>query len=237
MFLQKPMLGAQLDHSDSLNNPVLDLLFNEGHGDVVHDLSGYGNHGTLHGFDFPPTVTSGWNPGADGVALTFDSIDDYIKCGNAANLNTLNQTICASVFVMNRGSPSTQGIITNGSTDIDRSNMYIESGKILFRVGNGDMASSVNSNAPALENVLTNVVCTKEYNTDTILKIYINGVFQNSATLSGASDISSSNVLIGWLNNDRYLNGAITRVRILTRAMSPFEVMQTQIDPYGVYLQ
>jgi len=89
MWLQKPPLGVPLNLEDPINKGlVMHLAMNAGHGDVVRDLSMYGNHGKLHGFAYPQTVASGWNPGRDGVGLNFDGVDDYVDCGNSLSLNT-----------------------------------------------------------------------------------------------------------------------------------------------------
>jgi predicted GH43/DUF377 family glycosyl hydrolase len=80
MWYQKPPLGTPLDWGNPLNDEaVLAFAMNEGHGDKVEDLSLNGNHGTLKNFAFPPTATSGWNLGEDGIGLKSDGVDDYIE--------------------------------------------------------------------------------------------------------------------------------------------------------------
>ena len=237
MFLQKPMLGTQLDRSDSLNNPVLDLLMNEGHGDKVYDLSGYGNHGTLHGFDFPPTRTSGWNPGRDGVALTFDGSDDYISIPYSDSLNiTGDLTIDLSFYFKTdwgvgdrwmslvdkawgddpRGSYSLFFRGSTGDLRLSRSSKTIVSAKTSWSAGWYRLIATSNAYATIL---------------------YINGVL-DASTVGGSDTGNLNDVNIGRsINNTHYTIGSIARVRILSRAMSSLEVMQTQIDPYGVYLR
>ena len=53
--------------------------FNEGRGDVLHDRSGNGNDGKIHGAQ--------WVKVGDGHALKFDGVDDYVDCGNGASLD------------------------------------------------------------------------------------------------------------------------------------------------------
>ena len=82
-WLQKPPLGVQINRAHPLARGLIGCwLFNEGGGDKVYDLSGYCNHGTLNGFAFPATTTSGWNPGRDGIGLTFDGTNDYVDCAD-----------------------------------------------------------------------------------------------------------------------------------------------------------
>jgi len=53
--------------------------FDEGQGDVLHDRSGNGNHGKIHGAQ--------WVRVGDGYALKFDGVDDYVDCGNGPSLD------------------------------------------------------------------------------------------------------------------------------------------------------
>lgn len=54
---------------------VLWYTFDEGTGGVVKDSSGHGNHGKIHGAEFVKV--------ADGHAMRFDGVDDYIDCGKS----------------------------------------------------------------------------------------------------------------------------------------------------------
>ena len=236
MFLQKPMLGTQLDHSDSLNNPVLDLLMNEGHGDRVNDLSGWGNHGTLHGFDFPPTNTSGWNPGADGIGLNFDGADDHIDCGNNPSLSMVDAlTIMVRIKIISAN--DNDGIITKMNEDHTKSwSIFYFDERIRFFVGNGtDLFNMYSDSSGYADSTFHDLIFTY----DGTGYMYIDGIKQSSSITSVIVD-SGLPVIIGkkYSEGTCYpINGSIARARILPRAMSAFEVMQTQIDPYGMYQQ
>ena len=228
MFLSKPMLGTQIDRSDSLNDGlVLDLLMNEGHGNIVNDLSGGGNHGTLHGFAFPPTRTSGWNPGMDGVALTFDGIDDYIDCGNNPSLNPA-VAIAIDTLIKTPNTATNKAIVVSSI-----------SGGIEFRVNSDQkleflkrgVASLGTSSISILDNEWTRSTMDYDYITGDY-NFYINGTKRGSGT--NLQTFEFDGIYIGGVE---YLNGSIARARILPRAMSAFEIMRTQINPYGVYQQ
>jgi len=60
---------------------VLHLPFYEGSGNIVHDVSGYGNNGTIYGASWVDTR----DPKL-GYALSFDGVDDYVNCGNDLSL-------------------------------------------------------------------------------------------------------------------------------------------------------
>jgi len=47
--------------------------FDSGKGTTLHDRSGCGNDGTIHG--------ASWAASGDGFALEFDGVDDYVDCG------------------------------------------------------------------------------------------------------------------------------------------------------------
>ena len=238
MFLQKPMLGTQLDWSNPLNDGVvLDLLMNEGHGDIVHDLSGYGNHGTLHGFDFPPTRASGWNPGMDGFCLTFDAANDVINCGNNPSLSP-SDAMTLDVLAKPSGTQDVwAGMIGQG----DESAVLMLQGSgsawtMKFVVDTGIVF--LHDNVPYTNydgNTWVRFTATYGNNAG---YLYKNGVrIAIDKSKSGAIHNPSTDFLIGNINTGHFYRGAIARASILPRTMSAFEVMQTQIDPYGVYQQ
>ena len=239
MFLQKPMLGTQLDRSDSLNNPVLDLLMNEGHGDRVNDLSGYGNHGTLYGFDFPPTVASGWNPGLDGVCLAFDGSGDYIGVPDSPSLHptdaiTIDVVMNASTQIRDYAGIVSEEISgnTNG-WDIRTSIHTSTTTDIQFRCSNGT------------ERVVGNTIKNNQWHRiigvydDYILELFVDGMSVDTLASTDGIGVNNSDLVVGALayGLGNCFTGAIASVRVLPRAMSAFEIMQTQIDPYGVYLR
>ena len=238
MFLQKPMLGTQIDWSNPLNDGVvLDLLMNEGHGDVVHDLSGYGNHGTLNNMAFPSTQASGWNPGLDGVALAFDGTDDFIDCGNDESLN-ITDAITIEAWVKYTEQKDWGGLIvgrrvkSGDHLGYGYSITQRNAGAIIAEVSDGITAAQVTVN-DINNDVWYHIVMTSNGSN---LKIYKNGEFKNSVDYSFTAQ-SGGTTYIGEKWGTYYFNGAIDEVRIYNRALSADEIMQTQINPYGAYLQ
>ena len=241
MFLSKPMLGTQIDWSNPLNDgPVLDLLLNEGHGNIVNDLSGWGNNGTLHGFDFPPTRTSGWNPGMDGVALTFDGTDDYIDFGNNASLNP-TKAIAIEVLMYQTANTGTYNFIVGKDEytyDTKKGyNLFIKTSNdaLTWRIGDGVNYHTVTVPYTTYRNRWVDIIATWNGTTQRLYLDYVEvGTPVNwSGIIKYTAD---KNCLIGSQSGS-YFDGAIARSRILPRAMSAFEVMQRQINPYGVYQQ
>ena len=237
MFLQKPMLGTQLDHSDSLNNPVLDLLFNEGHGKRVNDLSGWGNHGTLHGFDFPSTRTSGWNPGMDGVCLNFDGSDDYINCGNNPILNCPG-SIAIDVVMKPSNVTGNKGLVAKRDSNVKTPyTFFISDNKLRYTYYGID--ETWYSTAYSSAGITTDWQrVTVSFNSATgLVQFYRNGIPFGSEIYASSPKSNDLPVLIGNDPGYGFFEGSIARARILPRSMSAFGVMQRQIDPYGVYQQ
>jgi len=70
---------------------VLYMKMDEGFGNVAHDGSGYGNHGTIYG--------ATWADGKFGKALSFDGVNDYVV-GQISMLDTApNKTFALWVKV------------------------------------------------------------------------------------------------------------------------------------------
>ena len=238
MFLSKPMLGTQIDWSNPLNDGlVLDLLMNEGHGDRVNDLSGYGNHGTLKNFVFPPTATSGWNPGMDAVALACDGSDDYINCGNNPSLN-LAGAITIDVVMKPSSMTGNVGLVCKRDLNVETPyTFFITSNKLRYQYYGIDEAW--HTTACSYAGLTTDWQrVTVSFNPVTgLVQFYRNGVTFGSETYTSSPKCNDLPVLIGNEPGYDFFKGSIARVRILPRCMSAFEVMQTQIDPYGMYQQ
>ncbi len=54
--------------------------FNEGQGNIAHDVSGHDNHGTLSG-------PVSWAAGHEGPGLSFTGVDNYLRVENSPELN------------------------------------------------------------------------------------------------------------------------------------------------------
>jgi hypothetical protein len=234
MWLQPPPLGTPLNFEDPLNTGlVMHLAMNEGHGDVVRDLSLYGNHGTLHNFAFPPTVASGWNPGAKGIGMTFDGTDDYIDfepswidlSSSAATISMRIKAAFNSLSIMLIDGKSHLGL-----------GFYTDAifGQALIVVSETVHSQPIQFIPDWNDNIWNDIVITYDVNHNPTG--YMNGVL----LLSGDDNYwteSSNDFFIGKRTTGDFINASIDEVRILNRACTPKEVVQRTIDPWGVYLQ
>ena len=194
-----------------------------GSGTVWTDLSGNGKNGTLTN---GPTYTS-----ADGGAIVFDGVDDYVDFGNILfnNVNTVTISIWVKMpsmvtnkYIMSKGSAG-DGISTficyTGSGPSGGSSSYIR-----FSMGN-----EFGSNSTNLE--IANLNWGQWYNftftyDGSFVKGYKNGTTSGSTSLSGNLYTTIAPL---YLARSKYGDNAsctIGNFTIYNRALSEIEVTQ-----------
>jgi hypothetical protein len=195
-----------------------------GTGTTWTDLSGKGRHATLHndvGFS-----------SLDGGALVFDGANDYVSRSSpsAAVVTwysgnyTIDVWFKSSNFTetSNAGSP----LVGHGNPDGNVefwSFGPIANGKIQWYFYSGVINRLISSTSIAI-NTWTNITFTKN---GTTLTIYINGVSSASTTLntSPMSD-PTFRLLVGSVAGGRF-SGRVGSVKVLNRALSSVEALQT----------
>ena len=248
MHLSKPPLGVPLEWSNPLNRElVLHLAMNEGHGDRVYDLSGYGNHGTLKNFAFPPTVASGWNPGRMEVGLRFDGSNDYISVDQNNGLPIYSDTSPYSIEIWVKGSAgqSDKRVFAEGNTasntpmfGIGTDYNGINAKCDLFirdDVGSVRMAH-VQSTNDIFDSDWHHIVWVDNNGN---AKLYIDGILDATDFSYTPTTITLNTTSIGALERTSVsscFNGNIDEVRIYRRALSAAEILERYINPFGVYL-
>jgi len=223
MWFQKPPLGTPLDWSNPLNKgTVLALPMNEGHGDVVRDLSMYGNHGKMSNFAFPATVASGWNPGQTGIGLNFDEtariIFDQINIDTTYTLSGLYRPTSLATYPHIWCKFATTNYIriqADGSAIYGETNTNDDSFMLSY---------------PFVVNNWYNIVIVGS--PPNIIKLYVNGIFADSDTVTNPT-ISITTISYSGV---RYFVGSADQPRIMNRAWTAKEVMDYAINPWQVYL-
>jgi len=238
MWLNKPPLGVPLDWKKPINKDlVLHLAMNEGHGGKVYDLSGYGNHGTLKNFAFPPTVDSGWNPGRKGVGLNFDGSDDYINCGNNPSLNLID-ALAIEAWIKTT-TVATEGMILARATKKADHVYFISVYGGYFRLGvangttfgTGDLLHGTTVINDGIWHHVAGIF------DGAYLKVYVDGRLDNQKAKTTKPTSLTTTVAIGnQLGYSLYFDGAIDEVRIYRRALISAEIRERYINPFGVYL-
>ena len=233
MHFQKPMLGTPLDWSNPLNNGlVMHLAMNEGHGDVVRDLSMNGNHGTLKNMAFPPTAGSGWNPGQTGVGLNFDGTDDYVTCGNDPSLD-ITDAITISAWIRPESISDYDGICGRGGYDVGFWTATHSNGNVLFYLA-GVRNWAISGNSILYDGNWHFVAFTYDKNDGSNNMVFYRDMYSQSETETGSFNSTPNiDVIIGDPYN---FAGAIDQVRIYNRALTSKEVKDYYINPWQVYL-
>ena len=217
---------AQQVHALLGHEAVLDLNFNENaygtclDGKDACDASGYNNNGIIYGASFISSPI-------DGTALFFDGVDDYIDCGNGADLN-INDKITLTAWIYPIEYIAGTGIVQKGTGSWwnvayglvirkwnDESN---EAASIYFNIGDGVNSDSLHTVDLPINNWYFLV---GTYNNGT-MTFYLNGVNISSKGTSVKPFIIASPVVIGtWYN---HFKGIIDEVRIYSEAFSIMEI-------------
>jgi hypothetical protein len=161
-------------------------------------------------------------------SFNFDGLDDYVNCGNSASLQFSN-TLSVSCWV--KTSTSGKGIlaIRVGSTPTQEAFSLTSSGEV--RMNNG---TRLTANTSILDNNYHHVVVT--YNTSLAtnnLKIYIDGILDNSVNRTTVIQGSGTNYLIiGEYRASNFFNGNIDEVSVFNSELSSSDV--TSIYNSGV---
>ena len=212
--------GSLIIHNRIDPNLVLYLPFEEGTGTKTKDLSGWGNHGTLHG----PTW---WVDGKIGKALNFDGVDDYVECGN----NSLGGSISVEVwvkpqdisigwaaFVNKQVVGSTKKVFWIGQHETDG---YVRFGVYL----DGINETSLDTDSAVITNgEWYHIVGTYDGHYQ---KIYVNGSLKK--TSNDLNSLIPSGNDPYWIGKSTtttaFFKGIIDEVRIYNRALEANEVM------------
>jgi len=229
VWTTKPPLGTPLDWTHPLNSGLDAFwVFNEGSGDIVNDLSGNNNTGTLTNMAFPSTPTSGWNPGRLGPAIVFDGLDDYISTLYIPSSG--NKTIAYWAKWSSFGDYDASGVNDSANHRLYLGTAY---GNVYFAIGNSYKGA-----------VLHNMSYGKWYHYalvvgETIGTVYINGIPIDSMIYS-QTGTSTLPLYIGAVNN---LTGAanhqalmIDEFRAWNRILSESELLELINNPYGMFL-
>jgi len=86
---------------------IAEYHFDEGKGSTLHDNSGNGNHGSIHG--------ATWAPSGAGFALRFDGVDDYVDFGDKPGLSPV-KAVSVEAWVYPEAVPATgePGVVGKG---------------------------------------------------------------------------------------------------------------------------
>ncbi len=208
--------------------------FDEGSGDIVVDLSGYGNDGTING--------ATWTTGKFGPALNFDGVDDDVDCGNDESLNITGEITIAlwmKPSVAGEGG-SNVGPVCKAEAGVDPWNWQLRynapgGGNYMGFQFNGDPEGST------WVSVQQNLLPGEWYHIAGIFDganmiCYLDGVETERNTISGIRG-GSGRFFIGQDGWDNIFNGVVDELRIYNHALSAVELlgaMAGEVWPYAL---
>ncbi len=210
-----------------IGSPVLHLNFDEGYGDAANDSSPQGNNGDLQGSCPGAATCPSWtNEGKYGKALNYDG-GDYISIADDDSLNPSDE-ITLSAWV----NPSTlsgydtiMSAFTAGAGACTGKNIYFYTqGGTVGVVLSGPQTCDWNSSVSISTGIWTHLAVT--YN-GSIIKLYKNGILEDSVSASGTLNLSSHSlpIYIGYNTAwGEYWDGKIDEVKIYNFALTADQV-------------
>ena len=195
-------------------------------GDILHDLSGNGNNGTI--------ISSLWRAHDTGHALELDGIDDYVDLPVAAVNEAASDSLFSYVIYFEAKNTSDRQIVMaatdqNGFGD---SNTILEmnigrssgEGEVLVKRDDFSIVTQITTGWQAW-------VCAVTPNG---FKFYINGTLVGEST--GNVFGSTTQFRIGRpADNVRYLDGSVGMAGLYNRALTGVEAASLSTDPLAPF--
>ena len=198
---------------------VAEWLFFEGAGSVLHDTSGYENHGTIYGMTWQQLANGKW-------VGYFDGVDDYVAISKMPDLTGSSFTFEALVkvyswmkysVIMGEGYQSGRDTTALLMTDDTP-------GKFIFSFFSDDLAFGPLSGVDPRGWIHVTAV----FDADALeQRGYINAKLVRTRTPHGAPVLQTTTWRIGsGVNTARPFNGLIALIRIYSRALSEDEIRE-----------
>jgi hypothetical protein len=202
--------------------PVAYWKFDEGSGAIASDNSENGNTGSV--------VGAQWVDGISGKALSFDGLDDYVDVPSSTSLTISGNEVSFELWLK----PTIT--IDSNSPSINFAEKGDEYG---FQMNSGDgriwfvtvLEPGPQTNWQGIQTT------TDQWNANTwyylvgtydgsLLKVYVNGLCQNSRPLSGNLNLAPYQFVVGChtFESMNFFNGAIDEVKIYNYARTAEEI-------------
>ena len=198
------------------------------------DVSSSVNNGTLNNFALTGTSSNWIAPGGVvsgfttatvcslAAALNFDGIDDYVSISSNASLS-MTSAITIEAWVKTNGSPTGEQYIITKSNDSYFVGLNVAGnvGRASFYI-NGVSTGWLYSNSTSInDNNWHHIASTYD---GSVIKIYIDGILDNSVIASGNIVTGGSDVVIGCRIFNYFFQGNIDETRIWNVARSQCEI-------------
>lgn len=191
---------------------------NEGQGTILHDASGNGNDGTIHG--------ARWVRNKTGSCLEFDGLTSYVDCGGGPALD-LRKDMSLQLWVYPSGRPLGEpGIIGKQFTSYLMT--YYTDGQVYFYIG----AGGNNANSPVTSDSWHHLTATFD---GTNIKLYVDGRLASTRRSRFAEAATGGKFLIGCVagaeqaddpayRRTAFFSGLIDEAKVYNRVLAPEEI-------------
>ena len=197
--------------------------FDEGSGNIVNDLSGNGNTGTLS--------NTTWTSSAKyGDALVFNGISSLVTIPNSSSLDLTNGMTIEAWVNPSIANTSWADVVYKGAD-----NYYLEASSNPTGVPGG--GATIGSNDETTLGTTALGINTWSYLAltydGTTLRLYVNGVQVSSITQSGLITTSTNPLQIGGdtLHTNQYFQGTIDEVRVYDVALNETQIQSDMNTP------
>ncbi|MFZ1699482.1 MAG: LamG domain-containing protein [Pyrinomonadaceae bacterium] len=186
--------------------------------DDANDVFGV-NHGSLeNGATFAP--------GRVGQAFSFDGVDDLVNVPNSASLDLQTAITLEAWFKTSNPTPSATKLIAGKILGYQI--VVLPNGQMRFTFpigGGGAVNQDIDSVSILSADTFTHLVGTYDAPTG-LVKIYVNGVLENTLHTSGNIDSINNPFQIGGFTNFpvSFFNGVVDEVSLYNRALSASEI-------------
>ena len=190
---------------------------------TVVDTSGNSNDGTFYSNGSEDNTANHSVDGANGRALDFDGVDDYVYFSNPPSLNEFNK-LTVTAWIKPRSFPSFARIVEKNIWDAGSFVLmvYSDNPQIQFGVSNQeDNRKTVTMNSEVPLNKWAYIVGSWDKEQ---MKIYFNG--REDATPVDQSGFISSTKGVRISDNSSTFDGYIDQVRVYKDALSTSQVKQ-----------
>jgi len=190
---------SYIEEKDQVGN----WLFYNGAGDKLHDFSGHGNHGTIHGAKWTDKYSAGW-------ALNFDG-DDYVEVADDASLRPAHPTIEAWAYPRSVGWGLIAGKLYSPTSPYQSFTILIDNnGYFCLQISDGSTLTTLRDPSTAELDNWSHVGATYD---GSDIRLLVNGSEVNSASYTATIGYSTNPFAVGaHITQDAsYLDGLVSR--------------------------